>query len=60
MLSTLNYVSPMQFEPDGTDATEDRGLNFAVIEAGRGNGASWDARKTMILFSALLAKLGNR
>src|ERR1035438_6172761 len=33
---------------------------FAVIEAGRGNDGLWEARKTMVLFSALPTNLGNR
>src|ERR1019366_4262781 len=41
MHSTLNYVSPMQFEQEWMDATVKIAAGeFAVIEAGRGNDGS--------------------
>ena len=61
MHSTLNYVSPMQFEQDWTNATMTiAGWAFAASEAGCGNDGLWKARKTIELFSALPTNLGNR
>ena len=61
MHSTLNYIGPVQFERDWKEATTTiAAREFEVIEAGRGNDGSWKARKTMVLFSALPANLGNR
>ena len=61
MHSTLNCVSPIEFEQDWTDATVMiAALVCEVIEAGRGNDGLWNARKSMMLFFALPTNLGNR
>jgi hypothetical protein len=75
MHSTRNYFSPMQFEQEWAEARKtivarkaggDRVRPFHptvrsshVGDPGRGNGGLWKARKTMVLFSALLTNLGN-